>query len=280
MRIAVVSPWAFDNARGWSGMVPRMWPALNEVSDAVPVPVPVHDLRFSIVDRVATRALHGRRGKKYLHTQALASSRAWARPVTERIRKSGADVVVGIAASQQLAFADPAIPVVHVGDTTFGLIADYYPMFTHLHSVSRSQGQALARQTARSGQGFVMASEWARASWVSDYGVPIEHTAVAPFGPSLATAAAPGHPKNDRLRLLLVASDWERKGGGPRRAGVAAGRRRGPSRRSDGGRSRAETAARRAGSRPRPSGRNAPHLPRARPAARARQSQLRGGDHD
>ncbi len=211
MRIAFLSPWRVDDPAGWSGVVRPMYESLAAVTDVVPVVVP--EGRHHLVDRAAARAF-GSLGRSYLPGHAIATSRKRSRAVSRSLRSLEADAVLSVAASTEHAYSHLAVPVVEVGDTTFGLVTNYYPLFSGLPAVARWQGELLARRTARRASGFVVSSRWAATSLCEDYGVARDHVRLAPFGPAVVAGHPPAGPEaRRRLRLLFVGSDWVRKGG-------------------------------------------------------------------
>ncbi|MFQ6173015.1 glycosyltransferase family 4 protein [Oryzobacter sp. R7] len=211
MRIGFLTPWSLDDPDSWSGILTPMVAALRREAEVVHVPVP--DVPHHLLDRAATRALGAlRRG--YLPGHGLATSRATGPAVAEAVAAARVDVVLSVAASSTLAFADLDVPVVEVSDATFRLLVGYYPLFSSLSAPARWQGEALGRRTARRAAGFLLASDWAAASLVDDYGVDPSRVRVSPFGPSVvATEPSRGPWPGEPLRVLFVGSDWTRKGG-------------------------------------------------------------------
>jgi glycosyltransferase involved in cell wall biosynthesis len=211
VRVGFLTPWAVDDPAAWSGVVAPMFAALGRRTDAVPIRVP--PTRHHVVDRLATRLL-GATGRRYLPDHGVATSRRSAPAVTRAVEDAQVDVVLSVAASTALAFADVGRPVVEVGDATFRLLAGYYPLFTGLHASARWQGEVLGRRSARRSAGFLLTSPWAAASLTHDYGVAPGRVRVAPFGPSATSPTPPAGPRAGMpLRLLFVGSDWQRKGG-------------------------------------------------------------------
>lgn len=211
MRVGFLTPWSLDDADSWSGILTPMVGALRREVDLVHVRVP--EVRDHLLDRAATRLL-GAVGRGYLPAHGLATSRATGPAVREAVAAARVDVVLSVAASSTLAFADLDVPVVEVSDATFRLLVGYYPMFSRLTAPARWQGEVLGRRTARRSAGFLLASDWAADSLVADYGVDRSRVRVAPFGPStVASASSRGPWPGEPLRILFVGSDWTRKGG-------------------------------------------------------------------
>lgn len=211
MRLAFLTPWKVDDPDAWSGVVVRMHAALSE--RAPTQAIETCHLKPSIVDRGAARVLGQFSSKQYLTGHALATSRKVGKYVTEAVRSSGADVVLAVAASQEVAFADIHQPVVHVTDATFVSMLDYYPLFTELHPMSIWQGRRMAKRANTNTTAFSVATKWAKNSLISDYGVNSADCEVVPFGPRIEPAVGPRPHHGAGLRVLVVASDWRRKGG-------------------------------------------------------------------
>jgi starch synthase len=225
-RLAFLTPWKVDDPASWSGVVKHMHAALSE---RVPTQIiETGHLRASYVDRAAARILGQVSSKQYLTGHALATSRKAGKYVTEAVRRSGADVVLAVAASQEIAFADIHQPVVHVTDATFASMLDYYPLFTGLHPLSIWQGKRMALRAQMNSTAFSVATHWAEESLISDYGVQPSACHVVPFGPRMEPIAPPQRQPGTGLHVLVVASDWRRKGGDNALAAVAAVRREFP----------------------------------------------------
>lgn len=211
MRIGVVTPWDSTDPRAWSGMVQPMIDGLRAHADVVVFET--GNVRDSVVDRTLARLLDRRFGRQYLVGHALATSLKRGRELTRRLRETPLDVVLAIAASQDIAFLRTEIPVVQVSDTTFRAIKDFYPQFSNLDSLSAIQAEAQSKLATRRTWHTLAATEWARDALVRD-GVHTEDVTVAPFGPAVQpNGVEPRRPPTGPLRLLMVSSDWERKGG-------------------------------------------------------------------
>lgn len=211
MRIGVVTPWDVRDPRAWSGMVAPMVAALD--SRATVVPLATDSVPDSLLDRALARVLDGRCGQRYLVGHALATGLKRGRALERRLRESSVDVVVAIAASQDIAFLRTDVPIVQVSDTTFRAIRNYYPLFSQLNPLSAAQADLQARLSARRTSHVLAATPWARDALIAD-GFSAERVLVAPFGPAITPDDSPrGVSADGPLRLLMVSSDWTRKGG-------------------------------------------------------------------
>jgi glycosyltransferase involved in cell wall biosynthesis len=172
------------------------------------------DLGDSWLDRAAARAIGSLARRSYLTGHALATSRRHGRYVTKALRHQRPDVVLAVAASQDVAHAQSDAPIVQITDATFAAIEGFYPLFENLHPAARRQGHAMAAKAQQRTTGFGVASEWARNSLVQHYAADPADCRVIPFGPGVEPPS-PVRPAvhNGPLRILVVASDWHRKGG-------------------------------------------------------------------
>lgn len=212
MIVGFLSHWRVDDPRAWSGVIKPMCEHLARRVDLVPLTSA--DVRDGFVDRAALRLLGDRFGT-YLPGHAVHTALRHGRVMSRRVAEAGVDVVLAVAASQDVAFLAGEVPVVQVSDTTFTAIRGYYPLYTNLSPLLLPQARLLTRRANARISHTVAATEWARDALIRDDGLDPASITVAPFGPAIpAPADLDRHPFDpDRPRLLLVASDWERKGG-------------------------------------------------------------------
>lgn len=214
LRIGVLTPWDATDPSAWSGVLAPMLASLTE--RATVVPLSTSGVRTALPDRVLARVLGAVSSRKYLWDHALATSVTRGKNATRVLQSADVDVVLAVAASQDLAFIRAkGLPIVQVGDATFAAIRDYYPMFSNLHPLSAVQQEVVARRSTRATDRFAMATQWSIDSLVDDYQVSAAACTLAPFGPALEPAlpATPSVRANGGLNALLVTSDWTRKGG-------------------------------------------------------------------
>lgn len=214
LRIGLLTPWDTTEPNAWSGVLAPMMASLAE--RVTVVQLSTAGVPTSLPDRALARLLGAVSSKKYLWDHAIATSRARGRYASEVVRAAEIDVILAVAASQDVAFLRAGdIPIVQVGDATFEAIRDFYPMFTNLHPLSVVQQQSVAQRSTRATARFAMATQWAIDSLLDDYGVPASLCTLAPFGPALtpSRSTSVSTSADGELRALLVTSDWARKGG-------------------------------------------------------------------
>lgn len=222
MRIGFLTPWRTDDPGAWSGIIRPMLDALAEVAEVVPIST--HDVPAALLDRAAARLSR----RRYLWDFGLATARARGHVAAERLRAAHVDVVFAVAASVDVARLGGSVPVVQYVDAAFDDMKDRYSVFTGLSRLSAVQVRRIGMLAARRTAGYVAASQRAADGLVragadparvvvAPPGAAIRPRAVADRGDTTTSAAAP-------LRVLVVASDWERKGGDRALAAVAQAR--------------------------------------------------------
>ncbi|WP_169516535.1 glycosyltransferase [Gulosibacter molinativorax] len=213
-RIAMVTPWRFDDPRAWSGMIAHMQRVMGERVELVPIST--EPVSTAIIDRVATRVIGAISNRKYLWDFGLATALRRGRSLKRRLRNEEIDAVLAVVASTDIAFLGKiGAPIIQVTDATLIAMRDFYAMFSNVHPVSSIQADAVSARATRTTEGFVASSAWAKNSLVLDYGVRSEHVVVAPTGPAILPPEPLERPApvSGPLRLLLVSTEWERKGG-------------------------------------------------------------------
>ena len=172
------------------------------------------DLRaFSGTAFFAARAL-GDRADLRLATPGHAAPTALDRILGRRARAVTAaafdelDAVVGLVATECLDRPDlpPDLPVIHVTDATPAFLRETYGW-----DIPQGADAAEARVLARADVAVYSSDAMARRA-ARDFGA---RPAVLPFGINLPSrpGTCPEKPPLDRIELVLVASEWDRKGG-------------------------------------------------------------------
>lgn len=225
LRIAFLTPWTVADEKSWSGVIDPMYRALKNHADVVAVET--GDIKMSQIDRGILATLGRVSNRPYLSGHALATSIKRGKTVSGLVRQTQADVVLGVAASQDIAFGRFNQPVVQVTDATFHAMQGYYPLFSNLHPLSLWQGAHMSRRSQAKTAAFSVASEWAKHA-LEESGAHLERCRVIPFGPAMQPPSAFKRQGRAGLRVLVVASDWQRKGGDLAVAAVTAVRERHP----------------------------------------------------
>jgi glycosyltransferase involved in cell wall biosynthesis len=148
-----------------------------------------------------------------------------ARPVLRILKDIQPDLVVCIANTPVGAELSSYYPLIHVSDTTFALMENYYANFARLRPWVQRSGNALERQIITRSRACLYSSQWAADSAVRDYGANPERVYFVPWGCNIEF----GEPEDfaDRTGptapcpIVFIGIDWERKGGNIALAAVA-----------------------------------------------------------
>lgn len=152
----------------------------------------------------------------YEHSTLLAWS--YARIIKKKLKEEDFDLIFAPVASTELALLPTDIPIIYTADATFLLISNYYPdYFQGQLQISLEEGNYIEQSAINKANLLLYPSKWAAESALKDYGADKSKVKVIPYGanmdrqPSRETILS--KKKSDKLNLLFLGVDWERKGG-------------------------------------------------------------------
>ncbi|MFH1502686.1 MAG: glycosyltransferase family 4 protein [Candidatus Eisenbacteria bacterium] len=216
LRVAFLTSTDPLDRGSWSGTPYHMFRALEsrgcEVTAIGPLRTPVRNWL-----RVYGKLRGAVRPGKYIHGHSAVFARSCARAAGARMAGRTFDAAVAPAASAVIAYLKTDVPIVYVSDATFALLEGYYPDFSDLCAASSRDGHALEALAIANAAAVSYPSAWAARSAERDYGAPGGKLHVMPFGVNFENV--PGReevlsrPRSERIELLLVGKQWERKGG-------------------------------------------------------------------
>jgi glycosyltransferase involved in cell wall biosynthesis len=157
-------------------------------------------------------------GRKHLYTHTLSLARQVARMAEKKLAAGEFDLVFSPTSSVAIAELQTPLPIVYLSDTTFRLVANYYPEFSGLLKRSFRQADQIEHNAIQRSEMLLYPSSWAARSARDDYGAPAGKIHVLPLGANLenppAREMAVAHSMSpDKCRLLFIGVEWERKGG-------------------------------------------------------------------
>ncbi|HSQ59041.1 MAG TPA: glycosyltransferase family 4 protein [Acidobacteriota bacterium] len=215
MRVAFLTSEDARRPIAWSGTPYYMARALAREFGDVAYLGPV----FSLVDfasRVRGRISRALLGRRHPHDHGMALAREYGAIFGRRI-PPGTDLLVAPAASTQTAFLETDVPILYTSDATFRLMHDYYPAYSNLDPGYARGADEIERRALERAALAIYPSEWAARSAREHYRFPAERIRVIPYGANLSRAPSREEVlsarKDDELRLLLLGTNWERKGG-------------------------------------------------------------------
>lgn len=149
----------------------------------------------------------------------LDEARAASGRVAERLamvrRERELDAVVGMCVSVPLAFLDTDLPIVYASDATARIVLTSYPRYARRPKAYRDECEECERRALHRASMVGLASEAAVRSAIEDYGVEPRRVGLLPLGshvvPDVETLPPITPPSRGDVKLLLVASDPERK---------------------------------------------------------------------
>jgi hypothetical protein len=149
----------------------------------------------------------------------IAEAKAAAQRVAERLtmvrREREIDAIVGMCVSVPLAFLETDLPVVYASDATARIVLSTYPRYARRPKAYRDECEECERRALHRASVVGLASEVAVRSAIEDYGIDPTRVGLLPLGshvvPDADSLPPIVPPTRDDLKLLLVASDPERK---------------------------------------------------------------------
>lgn len=213
MKVAVVSGSNPTSPHVFSGTTRSIVNAIEAEFGAVSIAYPQPSKLFSLVSTAVRRVSLGR--VDIWRSEIFC--RIAARSVKAQLRRHRADVAVCVASSGLAAQIGRDIPSVHVSDTTFALMRDFYPAFRKLSDHTARNAEAIEQSAIRQAEIVAVSSPWAAHSVIHHYGKDASRVLTAPWGCNFAPVSREqillrGRDDNT-CRLLFVGLDWARKGG-------------------------------------------------------------------
>lgn len=143
-------------------------------------------------------------------------TRLFARAIERQLEQFRPDVILAVGGAYKLARIRSSVPIVFVSDALFCSIVDYYAKFRRMDGATRQRSMALEGAFLKpANRRLALMSQWAADTAIAAHGIAPDRVRVVPIGANLD--ADPGRrvldTAKDRLILLWIGVDWERKGG-------------------------------------------------------------------
>ena len=172
---------------------------------------------LSLLNQPARRGLMDRLGRRLRSLGGPPSGSKVVQVLNEDIERAAADVLFAPMAAELLALTEPRLPVVYFSDATPRLMGSYYSQKEWASGGGLAQAEDIERRAISKCDRLIYTSEWAARSAVEHYGANESNIRIVPFGgnvdPAPAREDALSHSFDGELRLLFIASNFERKGG-------------------------------------------------------------------
>jgi glycosyltransferase involved in cell wall biosynthesis len=205
------------NPRSWSGTPFNMRVALEKQIDQVSVLANLKPKRTLVT--AGLRGLLGGNPPRYPLFLTAPAQKRFARQTLQAIRELKPDAVLSISSHCVVRMATPPVPTFMVSDAPWLSWKEAYGQHHPMPLLGR-RFALLEAAAAQRCAGLIFSSEWACAEARRLYGAPDEKLHSIPLGaiwtPDVNTeelfSIIDARPA-DRLDLLFVGKDWERKGG-------------------------------------------------------------------
>jgi glycosyltransferase involved in cell wall biosynthesis len=212
--VTLEDPW---NALAWSGTPFHMRASLERQVDKLSVLASLKPTRNP--KDVLLKLAYGRDPERYPLHLTKASQRKFARQTRKAIEQLRPDAVLSISSHCLIDLPPQSIPIFMTSDAPWLSWKETYRDFDRMPILGPRFAQREA-EAARRCTGLIYPSQWAIEEAQRLYQVPRERLHLRPLGANLTpdlsndemSAAIDARP-NDRLDLLYVGKDWERKGG-------------------------------------------------------------------
>ncbi len=164
------------------------------------------------------RCYHRLFGRTYYPDREPAVLQSLAKQVERKLRNVDVDCVVA-PGSHAIAAVRTETPKILVADATFANVLDFYAAYSNLAGEYVAAGHAQEQIALAGCRLAVYPSDWAAESAIRDYGASRARVHVLPFGANVPLPRASevlawiDEREVDRLRVLFVGRDWNRKGG-------------------------------------------------------------------
>ena len=210
MRIAFIALWSPRSPRYWSGTPHYSFNAIRrEFPDVVLIDTPILDFALFYLGKIARRA------RIDILREPLVRWLYKLR-VRRQLRRIRPDVVISVGASHKLCDVSERFRTIHVADALFASVVGSYASMSRISPRSRRLGEDIQNRFLARVDTLCLSSDWAVSSARAHY--ELDHCRVRTLllGANLATDPgydAAARRDNDRLSLLFIGGDWQRKGG-------------------------------------------------------------------
>ncbi len=218
MKVLVVSKYNKESAKDWSGTPHFIYRQIENLYDEVSMFTPQKRIIFRLFAKIARRFFKIFGNSSIDLTRTHYYSKAIGKEVGTEINRSKPDLVVGIAASIELAYVETDIPIIHLTDATYSKLVNYYQEFTGLWRWLENAGNQIESRIIQNAKAVICSSDWASSSIILDYGKPDGSVFTILLGANVKDMPCAFTPDfktkfNGTCKLLFVGKDWERKGG-------------------------------------------------------------------
>jgi glycosyltransferase involved in cell wall biosynthesis len=154
--------------------------------------------------------------KDYAWYYSIAFAKYIGKSLQSKIEKSNFDILFAPNAISEIAFLQNDIPIISLNDCTFAGMVGYYPHLSNLTDRNIKEGNVIEYNAIHKASQSIYSSSWAIDTAVKFYNADTKNLNLIHFGSNLLTVPKRSDlkcKKDNKLRLLFIGVDWERKGG-------------------------------------------------------------------
>jgi glycosyltransferase involved in cell wall biosynthesis len=218
LKVLYVSKHNPTSAQNWSGTPHFIYDRISNSYDNTEFFIPNSMGWFRFGAKVVKKIFSMLGNSSIDLTRTEFYARKIGQEVRAKVSEVKPDVVVGVAASIELAYVDTDVPFIHISDATFLAMLDYYPEFSAMGSTLKAQGQKIESRTISNAAAAIYSSDWARKSALNDYHATPEKVHTLPLGANVRglpdiTEDHLAQKFSGQCKLLFIGKEWGRKGG-------------------------------------------------------------------
>lgn len=208
MKIILISQKDPLSIKNWSGTVKSIYDCLEQNNIVIPVKlhknikIYFYDFIYMLLRKLKFRRLAFFEKRSYLMSQAIGRQ-------IEKIKN--VDFIIAPSGSQIISNISTSVPIIYYSDATFKVLENYY--IHDLKEKDKTEGNIIDLKAISSSKLCLFASDWAAQSAIDDYEADPSKVKVLKFPAYLPDLYKEKTPfKLDKVKLLFVGVDWERKG--------------------------------------------------------------------
>ncbi len=217
LRVAFLTSLDPQDRRSWSGTIYHVARSLQKHCGDITYIGPIDCARQKTIGKIRNRVAEIFLKKKVMFTHGTLIAKHCAEVATRRLAQQPFDIIVAPTGETEIAFLKTDLPIVLVTDSTYHVMRDYYPAFSHILDSSFRELELVASSAIQKSSLLLYASQWAADSAIKDYHAHPEKVHVIPFGANFESAppveVLQQRKRSDLCKLLFIGVKWERKGG-------------------------------------------------------------------
>ena len=214
MKIGFAGRWNPLDKTAWSGIYFQTYQAIQKN-------YPVETFHYTWPWHVRESLILHKQFQKIIHKKAAVEflkgyAKYFSRQLEKELLKKKVDLLFVPSAPQLIAYCKTDIPIIYMTDATFFQLQGYYPLFKDIAAYNIKQGVAIDKLAFEKSAHCMLASNWAKQSAITDYGIDENKITIAPFGANLEKIPGADEIKKEKNKvcnLLFLGVEWERKGG-------------------------------------------------------------------